>query len=72
LILISARQATEREQQRYECYPMKREYDFSKAERGKLYRLGAKLNMPIYLDEAGSDAPRAFRFTQWRPSHDKS
>jgi len=30
---------------------MKREYDFSKAERGKLYRPGAKLNMPIYLDE---------------------
>lgn len=30
---------------------MKREYDFSKAERGKLYRPGAKLNLPIYLDE---------------------
>jgi hypothetical protein len=30
---------------------MKREYDFTKAERGKLYRPGAKLNMPIYLDE---------------------
>jgi hypothetical protein len=30
---------------------MKREYDFSKAERGKLYRPGVKLNMPIYLDE---------------------
>ncbi|HVG06742.1 MAG: hypothetical protein QOH06_1723 [Acidobacteriota bacterium] len=30
---------------------MKREYDFSKAERGRLYRPGAKLNMPIYLDE---------------------
>jgi len=29
---------------------MKREYDFSKGERGKLYRPGAKLNMPIYLD----------------------
>jgi len=29
---------------------MKREYDFSKAERGKLYRPGAKLNLPIYLD----------------------
>ena len=29
---------------------MKREYDFSKAERGKLYRPGAKLNMPVYLD----------------------
>lgn len=30
---------------------MKREYDFSKAERGKFYRPGAKLNLPIYLDE---------------------
>jgi hypothetical protein len=30
---------------------MKREYDFSKGERGRLYRPGAKLNMPIYLDE---------------------
>ena len=29
---------------------MKREYDFSKAERGKLYRKGAKLRLPIYLD----------------------
>jgi len=31
---------------------MKREYDFSKAGRGKLYRPGAKLNIPIYLDES--------------------
>jgi hypothetical protein len=29
---------------------MKREYDFSKAERGKFYRKGAKLRLPIYLD----------------------
>ena len=29
---------------------MKREYDFSKAERGKFYRKGAKLILPIYLD----------------------
>ena len=29
---------------------MKREYDFSKAERGKLYRPGAKLNLPVYLE----------------------
>ena len=29
---------------------MKREYDFSKAERGKFYRPGAKLNLPIYLE----------------------
>ncbi len=29
---------------------MKREYDFSRAERGKFYRKGAKLRLPIYLD----------------------
>jgi cytidylate kinase len=29
---------------------MKREYDFSKAARGKFYRKGAKLRLPIYLD----------------------
>jgi hypothetical protein len=30
---------------------MKDEYDFSKGERGKFYRPGAKLNLPIYLEE---------------------
>ncbi len=30
---------------------MKKEYDFSKGERGKFYSPYAKLNMPIYLDE---------------------
>ena len=30
---------------------MRREYDFSKAERGKFYRRGAKLRLPIYLDD---------------------
>ena len=30
---------------------MKREYDFSKAERGKFFRPGAKLNLPVYLDD---------------------
>ena len=29
---------------------MKREYDFSKGERGKFYRQGAKMTLPIYLD----------------------
>ena len=29
---------------------MKREYDFSKGQRGKFYRLGAKLNLPVYLE----------------------
>jgi len=29
---------------------MKREYDFSKGKRGKFYRKGAELRLPIYLD----------------------
>jgi hypothetical protein len=29
---------------------MKKEYDFSKAERGKFYRPDAKLNIPVYLE----------------------
>jgi cytidylate kinase len=29
---------------------MKPRYDFSKAERGKFYRKGARLRLPIYLD----------------------
>jgi hypothetical protein len=30
---------------------MPAEIDFSNATRGKFYRLGAKLNLPVYLDE---------------------
>ena len=30
---------------------MKKEYDFSKGERGKFYHPDIKLNIPIYLDE---------------------
>ncbi len=29
---------------------MKKEYDFSKGERGKFYHKGAEFNMPIYLE----------------------
>lgn len=29
---------------------MKREYDFSRAVRGKFYHKGAELRLPIYLD----------------------
>lgn len=29
---------------------MKREYDFSRGERGKFFKKGAQLRMPIYLD----------------------
>ena len=30
---------------------MKKEYDFSKGERGKFYRPNMKLNIPIYLEK---------------------
>jgi hypothetical protein len=30
---------------------MRKEYDFSKGERGKFYRSDSKLNIPIYLDD---------------------
>jgi hypothetical protein len=30
---------------------MKEEYDFSGGERGKFHRPGARMNLPIYLDE---------------------
>ena len=29
---------------------MKKEYDFSKAERGRFHRPNAKLNLPVYLE----------------------
>ncbi len=29
---------------------MRKEYDFSKGERGKFYRAGVKLSLPIYLE----------------------
>jgi hypothetical protein len=29
---------------------MKKEYDFSKGERGKFYRPDAQLNIPVYLE----------------------
>ena len=29
---------------------MKKEYDFSKAERGKFFRPGAKMKLPVYLN----------------------
>jgi len=30
---------------------MRKEYDFSRGERGKFYRPDMKLNIPVYLDE---------------------
>ncbi len=35
---------------------MKKEYDFSKGERGKFYRQDLKLNIPVYLNEQISQA----------------
>lgn len=37
---------------------MKKHYDFSKGERGKFYRPGAELSIPIYLEP---DMARVFR-----------
>lgn len=34
---------------------MKREYDFSRATRGKFYHKGAELRLPIYLDTKMQD-----------------
>lgn len=30
---------------------MRKEYDFSKGERGKFFRKGAKHHLPVYLDD---------------------
>ena len=37
---------------------MKKEYDFSKGERGKFFRANAQLNLPVYLEP---DVAKAFR-----------
>jgi hypothetical protein len=37
---------------------MKKEYDFSKGERGKFFRPDAELNLPVYLEP---DVAKAFR-----------
>ena len=37
---------------------MKKRYDFSKGERGKFYRPGVELSIPIYLEP---DVAKAFR-----------
>jgi len=34
---------------------MKRQYDFSKGERGRFYRKDAVLNIPVYLDPDNQD-----------------
>ena len=37
---------------------MKKEYDFSKGQRGKFYRPGAELNIPVYLEPDVAKAVR--------------
>lgn len=37
---------------------MKKEYDFSKGERGKFFRPDAELNIPIYLEPQIAEAVR--------------
>ena len=37
---------------------MKKEYDFSKGERGKFFRADAELNIPIYLEPRIAEAVR--------------
>jgi hypothetical protein len=37
---------------------MKKEYDFSKGERGKFFRPGAELNIPVYLEPRIAEAVR--------------
>ncbi len=37
---------------------MKKEYDFSKGERGRFYRPGAQLNIPVYLEPQVAEAVR--------------
>ena len=37
---------------------MKKEYDFSKGERGKFYRRGVDLNIPVYLEPDVAKAVR--------------
>jgi hypothetical protein len=34
---------------------MRKEYDFSKGERGKFYHADAELHIPVYLDEDVAD-----------------
>ena len=37
---------------------MKKQYDFSKGERGKFYRPGVELNIPVYLEPDVAKAVR--------------
>jgi len=37
---------------------MRKEYDFSKGERGKFFRVDAELNIPVYLEPQRAEAVR--------------
>lgn len=37
---------------------MRKEYDFSKGERGKFYRPGIELNLPVYLEPQVAEGVR--------------
>ena len=39
---------------------MKKEYDFSKGERGKFYRPDAELFLPVYLEQDTAEILRKF------------
>jgi hypothetical protein len=39
---------------------MKKEYDFSKGERGKFFRPDVELNIPVYLEPQIADAVREY------------
>jgi hypothetical protein len=71
------RKKTNRSERRSERDTMRPEYDFSKGERGKFFRPGAELNVPIYLDPQVAKVVQAQarkkRTTQTaKPVHDPS
>jgi hypothetical protein len=39
---------------------MRKEYDFSKGERGKFFRPGAQLNIPVYLEPRIAEAVQEY------------
>jgi hypothetical protein len=64
------RRPTHREVRQYEGCRMKDEYDFSKAERGKFFREGARLRPSVYLEPDVLDylAERASARAVWLSS----
>ena len=46
---------------------MKKEYDFSKGERGKFYRPDAEFNLPIYLEPEIAEFVGKFAFKKDLP-----